>query len=300
MKRLVGWILLIVLLASCSVARYAQGPEDWEIESIPNCRGTVQAVEYLSSEEDLHHRRMLVYLPEDYSADTLKRYPVFYLLHGARGNEKTWSDSAQVLQRIDSLRAEGKAQDFILVMPNMNNYFGEKDYRNGRCVNAVRAFWLLDGEVERYFMHDVVSRVDSLYRTVPEKGGRAIAGMSSGALQSIYLSANAPDSFDYIGLFSPYAYPTFAGLSRLDVYWGIKKKMEAQFADPPALYGIYIGKADIFSLHIRQFEKNLTKKGYPHEFTLTEGGHQWYNWIDFVTDFCQKVFQPPVAVADNE
>ena len=284
------WVALLALLCSCSVARYARGPETRDIESIPGVRGTIRAVNYPSSEKNLGHRRMVVYLPESYSADTLRRYPVFYLLHGARGNEITWSDSARVMHRIDSLRARGKAREFILVMPNMNNYFGDKDYKNGRCVNAMHAFWLLDGEAERHFMHDVVARVDSLYRTVPSKSGRAIAGMSSGALQSIYLSADAPDSFGYVGLFSPYTYPTFAAWGHPDVYGPLWKKLAVQFENPPVVYGVYIGKTDFFLPHIRMFEKKLNRKGYPHQFTLAEGGHEWYNWIDFVTDFCQKIF----------
>ena len=289
-ERLIVWVALLALLCSCSVARYARGPQTRDIEATPGVRGTIQAVDYPSSEKDLDHRRMVVYLPESYSADTLRRFPVFYLLHGARGNEITWSDSARVLHRIDSLRAEGKAREFILVMPNMNNYFGEKDYKNGHCVNAVRAFWLLDGEAERHFMNDVVARVDSLYRTIPSPSGRAIAGMSSGALQSVYLSANAPGSFGYVGLFSPYVYPTFAALGHRDVYGSLWKKLEVQFEDPLALYAIYIGKQDFFLPHIRMFENKLTRKGYPHQFTLTEGGHRWYNWVGFVIDFCEKLF----------
>ena len=292
MKRLILWLLLLVATCSCSAARYAMGPDSREIESIPGCRGTIQAVDYPSSEKDLDHRRMVVYLPEDYASDTLRHYPVFYLLHGARGNEKTWIDSALVLHCIDSLRAQGKERDFILVLPNMNNYFGDKDYKKGHCLPAMRAFWLLDGEAERHFMHDVVERVDSLYRTVPAKSGRALAGMSSGALQSIHISATYPEAFGYVGLFSPYAYPTFAALGHLDVYGGLWKKLAVQFADPPSLYGIYIGKTDIFYPHIRIFESNLTQKGYPHQFTVAEGGHEWYNWIDFFTDFCEKVFKP--------
>ena len=292
MKRLTVWILLLILTCSCSAARYAMGPDNSEIESIPGCRGTIRAVEYPSSEKDLDHRRMVVYLPESYETDTLRHYPVFYLLHGARGNEKTWADSAMVMHRIDSLRAQGKARDFILVMPNMNNYTGDKDYKNGHCLRAMRAFWLLDGEAERHFMHDVVEHVDSLYRTVPDKSGRALAGMSSGALQAIYLSADYPDAFGYVGLFSPYAYPTFAALGHMDVYGRLWKKLDTQFDNPPFLYGVYIGKTDIFLPHIRMFENRLRKNGYPHQFMLTEGGHQWYNWIDFVTDFSQKIFRP--------
>lgn len=90
-----------------------------------------------------------------------------YLIHGARGNEVTWIERGNAFHNLDSLRRDGLARDFILVLPNLNTYFGDKDYMNGHAIVAIRAFWLLNGEAERYFMKDVVNRVDSLYRCLP-------------------------------------------------------------------------------------------------------------------------------------
>ena len=292
MKLPSGFGLLILLaLCSCSTARYARGPEDREITARRGFEGVLEAVNYPSSESEISHRRMVVYLPKDYYRDSLRRYPVFYLLHGARGNEVTWIDSAQVLTRLDSLRSAGLASDFILVMPNMNNYFGEWDYKNGHPVNAIRAFWTVDGEVERHFVHDVVERTDSLYRTVASKSGRAIAGMSSGALQALYLAATHPYTFNAVGLFSPYTYASLAANNHKDVYGALWRKLDRQFADPPAVFHLYIGKTDFFYPHIRLFDARLTHRGYPHKLTLAEGGHEWYNWIDFYVDFSQEIFR---------
>lgn len=279
-----------LLAASCSVARYARGPQTAEIEARTGFEGFLETVTYPSSEKDLASRRMVVYLPQDYYRDSLRRYPVLYLLHGARGNEVTWIDSADVLRGLDSLRAAHKAADFILVLPNVNNYFGERDYKDGHAVNAVRAFWTLDGEVERHFVHDVVERMDSLYRTVPDRSGRAVAGMSSGALQALYLAVDHPDTFDYVGLFSPYAYAPFAARYHQDVYGGLWWKLERRFADPPACFAIYIGTTDFFYPHMILFDRRLTRKGYPHRFVTAPGGHEWYNWSDFFIDFCQGLF----------
>lgn len=291
MKKVLPLLLLALLACSCSMARYARGPESRDIEALAGYDGIIQAVSYPCSEPDLSERRMVVYLPKDYYRDSLRRYPVMYLLHGARGNEKTWVDSADVFHCIDTLRRAGRASEFILVLPNMNNYRSDRDYRNGRAIPAVRAFFLVDGETERYFVRDVVERVDSLYRTVADKSGRAIAGMSCGALQTVYLSADHPDTFDYVGLFSPYTYATFAAKYHRDVYGGLAWKLEEQFSDPPAYYGVYIGKTDFFYPHILLYDKKLTRKGYPHRLVLAEGGHEWYNWIDFYTDFCQRIFR---------
>ena len=287
--------LIILLLSAelCSFAkgRYGLGPESRDIERLPGFEGIIEAVDYPSSEPQLTGRRMVVYLPADYYQDTLRRYPVFYLFHGARGNEKTWIDSADVFHRLDSLRHGGLAKDFILVMPNMNRYYGDREYNNGHCLPALRDFWLQDVEPERYFLHDVFAFTDRRYRTVVSKSGRAVAGMSNGALQALYLSANHPDTFDYVGLFSPYTYATFAAKYHQDVYGGLAWKLERQFSDPPAYYGIYIGKTDFFYPHILLYDKKLTRKGYPHCLVLAEGGHEWYNWIDFYTDFCQRIFR---------
>lgn len=256
-----------------------------------NAPSIIEAVTYPCSEPDLTERRMVVYLPASYYEDTLRRYPVMYLLHGARGNEITWHEYGDAFHRLDSLRRLGLAGDFILVQPNLNNYRDDRDYKDGRPVPAVRAFWLLDGEAETYFHKDILERVDSLYRTVPGKEGRAIAGMSSGALQALYLSASHPDTFDYVGLFSPYTRTTFAAWGNKEVYGNLWRRLDAQFRTPPAMFAIYIGKTDIFYPHIKAFERRLSRKGYPHRFVTAEGGHEWYNWTDFLEDFYRTAFK---------
>ena len=155
-------LLLLVLLASCSSARYATGPDSERIRAMEGFRGRIEAVEYPTAEKNLSRRRMVVYLPASYATDSLRRYPVLYLLHGARGNELTWQERGQVFSCLDSLVAVGKAAEFILVLPNLNNYFGDKDYKNGRAVNATRAFWTVDGEAESHFVDEVVALTDSL------------------------------------------------------------------------------------------------------------------------------------------
>ena len=291
MRRILPYIMLLALACSCATARYAAGPKTDEILAISGYDGIIEAVTYPCSEPDLTERRMVVYLPASYYEDTLRRYPVMYLLHGARGNEITWHEYGDAFHRLDSLRCMGLAGDFILVLPNLNNYRGDRDYKDGRPVPAVRAFWLLDGEAETYFHKDILERVDSLYRTVPRKEGRAIAGMSSGALQALYLSASQPDTFDYVGLFSPYTRTTFAAWGNKEVYGNLWRRLDGQFRTPPAMFAIYIGKTDIFYPHIKAFERRLSRKGYPHRFVTAEGGHEWYNWTDFLEDFYRTAFK---------
>ena len=282
---------LLVLLASCSAARYAAGPSSEQIRSMAEFQGRIEAVEYPTAEKNLSRRRMVVYLPASYATDTLRRYPVLYLLHGARGNELTWQERGSVFHALDSLVRAGAAGECILVLPNMNNYFGDKDYKNGHAINATRAFWTLDGEAESHFTDEVVALTDSLFRTLPDKRNRAIAGMSSGGLQAVYISANHPDTFGYVGLFSPYFYPTVAALGHRDFYGKLWKKMDAQFASqPPVYYAMYIGGKDIFCPHVRNIDRKMTKRGYPHTFVVAEGGHKWTSWRVFVVEFLSTLW----------
>ena len=70
--------------------------------------------------------------------------------------------------------------------------------------------------------------------------------MSTGGMQALYLSANHPDVFGNVGLFSAYSANTFAGLRHPEFYLGLSRKLRAQFAQAPDNYVIMIGHADIF------------------------------------------------------
>ncbi len=59
----------------------------------------------------------------------------------------------------------------------------------------------MEGSFESSF-NDIVNYVDSHYRTVKTKRKRAIAGLSMGGYHSLYISANNPSDYAYVGLFS--------------------------------------------------------------------------------------------------
>lgn len=292
MRHPVAYALTLLLVVGCATGRFAPGPYTSEIESLPGYEGKIEVVTFPSSEPRLSERRMVVYLPPSYQTDREKRYPVLYLLHGARCNEVTWIERGDAFRRLDSLRRDGLAGDFILVLPNLNNYWGDWDYKNGHPQRPFRSVGFVTGEAERYFRQDVVARIDSLYRTIPQKDSRAIAGMSSGGMQAIHLSADYPDCFAYIGLFSPYTRPLFTAWGHPDVYGCLKKKLERQFSDPPREYVIYIGDEDLFFYEMTHFDRGLGKRGYePHTLKISPGGHKWYNWSAYLKDFYQIIFR---------
>lgn len=244
-------------------------------------------------------RRMYVYLPQDYHENN-ERYPVLYLLHGARGNELSWIHKGNILHNIDSLISSSKMKETIVVFPNVNQYKNERDFGKSRLKGAIESFFETDGIVEAAFMKDVVSVIDSQYRTIPDKEHRAIAGLSIGAMQSMYISANAPESFDYIGLFSSMVHPVLRKSEYSSFYKRLKRKMEVQFTNPPELYYIMVGKTDFYYPRMMSFSRYLERNGYPYEILLTKGGHQWYNWEEFANIFMQKLWKDSPSLSGFE
>ncbi len=238
-------------------------------------------------------RRLIVYLPADYY-QTQERYPVLYLLHGARGYETSWIRKGEVYHTADSLWAAGKAVPCIIVMPNVNQYNDDDDYEGGRFKDAFESILEIDGYVESGFMRDVVSLVDSLYRTKPDQANRAVAGLSIGGYQSMYLAANYPDSFGYVGAMSPYLWGIGRpSLTRWRFYKGLRHKMKYQFENyPPQGYYLYAGMWDMMRPATHNFHMYMNKKEYPHRYWKYPSSHDWANgWIDELKDMMQRIFR---------
>lgn len=295
MKRALALISVVLILDSCGIykARVASNSSlltASQIEETYRPEGTVVETYHRCSVPGPSRRRMLVYLPKGYQ-DSDRRYPVFYLIHGARGNEAAWITKGNVLHYADSLFDCGAAEPCIIVLPNLNYYNDDADCGNSRSKGAIEAFFETDGRAESAFVRDVVHHVDSCFRTLPDKGHRAVGGMSIGALQSIYISAWNPDVFDHIGMFSPmYKAPPRHG--RYAWFYGhLKDNLKVQFEEAPRTYDIEIGRADFFYPHIAGYRRYLTRQGYGFQYFEYPGGHEWYNWEKAFCNFLTMAFK---------
>lgn len=295
MSKPIAILLVIFTMWSCGVIRnrgsekYLPGPA---IRDDYTPKGIVQEVQYPGSVPGPTCRRMIVYLPANYYSSG-RRYPVIYLLHGARGYETSWIRKGQVYQSTDSLWQEGLAEPCIIVMPNMNQYNDDSDYEGGRYKDAWESIFEVDGTVEYAFVHDVVNLVDSLYHTIPDKSHRAIAGLSIGGYQSIFLAVNHPDIFGYIGSFSPYTWCLGRSHGYRKLFYGhLYRKMASLYANPPLGFYLYAGKWDIMRPSTQRIHYRMNRKGYTHYYTLYPGSHDWHNgWIEEFQDMLKKVFK---------
>jgi enterochelin esterase family protein len=234
-------------------------------------------------------RRITIYTPAGYETSKDK-YPVFYLLHGAGGDEEAWTALGRTTQILDNLIAQGKAKPMIVVMTNGNA--GQKaapgESERGMYKPSFMGETRMDGDFELSFP-DVVKFVESNYRVYADKAHRAIAGLSMGGFHSMHISKQYPDLFDYIGLFSAAIMPR-EGVSSA-VYQNIDEKLKVQFSKKPKLYYIAIGRTDFLIEANNDFRKKLDNAGYPYKYCETDGGHIWRNWRMYLTEFLPMLFK---------
>jgi putative tributyrin esterase len=120
-------------------------------------------------------------LPAKYD-QTTERYPVLYLLHGYSSNYTAWAR----LKAGDYARA----YDLIVVMPDVgNSWYVNWATSEGDQKNA----W------EDFIIKDLIGHVDSTYRTIAKREGRAINGLSMGGYGGLMLGLRHPDLFCSIG-----------------------------------------------------------------------------------------------------
>ena len=75
-------------------------------------------------------------------------------------------------------------------------------------------------------------------------------------------------------------------------YSGFRRKLAEQFGeDPPAGYYVCKGSSDILCLPVPGFHRYLLRKGYPHTWLVTPGGHEWYNWKYYYAWALERIFK---------
>jgi S-formylglutathione hydrolase FrmB len=146
---------------------------------------------------DSPDRAVSVYLPPSYKAESGRRYPVVYMLHGFTDSEEKWwrkPDHWINLPRVIEKSLEsGAAREMIVVMPDAFTRFQGSMYSNSAAT----------GDWETFIAEELVAYVDSHYRTVPGRAGRGLAGHSMGGYGTLRIGMKRPDIFAGIYALSP-------------------------------------------------------------------------------------------------
>jgi len=125
------------------------------------------------------HVRVL--LPAGYDGSS-QRYPVLYLLHGSGADYRQWTSSGY---DAESLTAN---LPLIVVMPDGGSNGEYTDWVNPPA-GAGPQQW------ERFHVEQLVRWIDGNFRTLADRGHRAISGESMGGLGTMEYAARFPDVF---------------------------------------------------------------------------------------------------------
>jgi S-formylglutathione hydrolase FrmB len=176
-------------------------------------------------------RELHVYLPPGYHerGGEARRYPVLYFLHGYGSGPPTvpprrllassfpaplrplallFARRALTLERLDALIASGRLPPFILAQPDGLLYrahrYGERG-PDGRPLQ--KGSFYTDsprtGRYAEYVFGDVVRYVDSTFRTLAFREGRALLGASMGGYGALLGGILHPERFAAAAALSP-------------------------------------------------------------------------------------------------
>lgn len=137
-------------------------------------------------------RDVFVFLPPSYGSKKSQRYPVVYALHGYSIGAEQWAKEIHVPQTIEGAFAQG-AKEMIVVLPD------SKTVHNGSMYSSS----ITTGDFERFIAHDVVSYIDTHYRTIPNRLSRGLVGHSMGGYGATRIGMKHADVFGSLYIMSP-------------------------------------------------------------------------------------------------
>lgn len=224
-----------------------------------------------------------VVLPTSY-AKSKTAFPVMYLLHGAYGHFSDWLKNTPNKKLVHNLADQ---YNMIIVMPEGETFSFYLD----SPVNK-------ESQFETFITQEVIQKVDKTYKTIANRNGRVITGLSMGGHGALYLSAKHPDLFCAAGSMSG-AVDMSTMLNR-DSSAQIVKLMQPVFGDKSGNTELYeqnsvlrmadkikanklpliidCGVDDFLIEPNRELHRRLVYNKTDHDYTERPGAHTWDYW----------------------
>jgi len=254
------------------------GQLPWDVADVP--RGQVHRHFYKSGVVG-DHRDYYVYTPPGYDPRKSTTYPVLYLLHGFSDDASGWTAVGQAHVIFDNLIARKQMQPMVVAM-TLGYGAPEIVTRGPRGPN------LRMKNMEGYrdaLLREVIPAIARDYRVDTTRDRRAIAGLSMGGAETLFVGLNAIDQFAWIGAFSSGGLGTAAELPH------VFPKLTAVEGNRLRLLWVACGTDDGLIEANRQVHAFLNERGVKHEFVETPGAHTWMVWRRYLAEFAPRLFQ---------
>ena len=244
-----------------------------------------------------------LYLPDGYHDSDLD-YPVIYLLHGSFGSDRDWVTRGALKEIADRMIRQGRIPPAVIVMPGSQS-------------------WWVDGHNEparTAFLEDLLPHVEEVWRVVPKREWRGIAGLSAGGYGTINFVLERPELFVAAAALSPASYyplpPANSTAREHAAFLTPDNRFDAdlwQRLNYPAHLDSYLaqdyvvplylsaGNRDVFDAvgHARRLQAAL-EVHQPGQVPLEvlSGGHTWRVWrasLGPALAFMSRYLQPPLS-----
>lgn len=266
------------------------GSEYTDAKDVPH--GAVAEVTYYSTALQ-RFRRMHIYTPPGYESAS-KKYPVFYLLHGAWDTDDAWHSVGRAPIIFDNLIADAKAVPMVVVMPAGHTGLFPVLASTGKSSPKPER-----DEFVEDFVTDIRPYIEKHYRVLTDRKDRAIAGLSMGGAQTLNIAIPQLSDYAYIGVFSSGLFElrsngSLSTTQQMGQTWEERNKAALDNKDLKSglrLFWFATGKED-FLLSTTQATVDLFKKhGFNVAYEETSGGHTWINWRDYLIRFTPMLFK---------
>ncbi len=216
----------------------------------------------------------VVYLPAGYWHGP-SRFPVVYFLHGLPAGPSSYKENSFVAE---ATAASG--HEAIIVAP-----------QGARGANSDREYldWGPGENWPAAISVDLPRCIDARFRTVANRWGRALIGLSAGGFGAFNVGLRRLGTFAAVESWSGYFTATDpSGTTKLDLgSEGANRRarvprgpdLEQRLARLPTFIGFYVGRRDArFLAENVRLDRAFTAHGIPHSFEVYEGGHAMPLW----------------------
>jgi enterochelin esterase family protein len=249
----------------------------YAVRDVPH--GKVAAVTYTNFAGN--EKRMHLYLPPGYDPNSDRRYPVLYLNHGGGDDDAKWSNTERngghAQNILDNLIADGKAKPMIVVMPNTRGLAAaEPPPMDG------------DDNCTKEYVQNIIPYVDGHYRTLADRNGRALAGLSMGGFVVMHTGLSRLDTFSELYVYSSGHFP-----NTRDKF---EERFKSLLSDPDTHQRFNVplyfaaGETDIALNNCLANMAIVNKYGLRNFWVLSTGGHDWANWRRYLWQTAQIMF----------
>jgi S-formylglutathione hydrolase FrmB len=221
--------------------------------------------------------KAVVITPDNYANAT--ELPVVYLLHGYSGNYKDWATKT-------TPGFEKVADEYQMIIVCPDGGFGS---------------WYWDSPIdekfkyETYVSDELVKWIDSKYKTIKDRKGRGITGLSMGGHGALYLAFRHLNVFGTAGSMSG-----GVDIRPFPENWDMAKRL-GSLAEHPEYWGKYTvinmlhlltarslaliidcGTDDFFYKVNENLHQQLLYRNIPHDYITRPGAHNWTYWNNAV------------------